>query len=134
MSDAARPVERHEWVAGVAYGVGPADIDFNSTEFDTDSEQGASPQFRLGKMIGDHFMIGIEDRQWLNAGGVNEYQLRGNIQNFNLVLTTYPGSTGNWTSGFLVHAGVGYAHARVSALAPYEGGSNEHGETHYVVA
>jgi len=134
VSEAVRPVERHDWVAGVAYGVGPADIDYNSTEFDSGSEKGASPQFRLGKMIGNNFMIGIEDRQWLNAGGVNEYQLRGNIQNFDLVLTTYPGNGANWTSGFLLHAGVGYAHARVSALAPYPEGSDEYGNTHYVVA
>jgi opacity protein-like surface antigen len=55
------------------------------------------------------------------------------MQNLSLVLTAYPGRTTNWTSGFLA-TGAGLAHARLSALEPYPGGSNEWGESYEVVA
>jgi opacity protein-like surface antigen len=127
------PVERHHWVAGVAYGVGPANVDLNSTEMETDWRRGASPQFRLGRMIGRHFMIGLEDRQWMDEGGIRDYKIRGNIQNVSLVMTTYPGRTTDWTSGFLVQLGAGIAHARISALKPIEGGQDEWGATYELV-
>jgi opacity protein-like surface antigen len=85
-------------------------------------------------MIGSHFSIGIEDRQWLDEAGVQGDKIRGNIQNVNLVLTVYPGSTKNLTSGFILQAGIGIAQARLSLLEPFEGGKNEWGETHEVIA
>jgi opacity protein-like surface antigen len=133
ISEAAQPVERHNWAAGVAYGFGPADVDLNSAELYTDWERGASPQIRLGRMIGSHFMIGVEDRQWIDEGGIRGYKVRGNIQNVSFVVTAYPGRTSDLTSGFMVQLGAGVAQARVSALEPYEE-PNEWGETYEVVA
>jgi hypothetical protein len=130
---AAGPVERHGWAVGLAYGVGHASVEMKELPASTDWNRGGSPQFRAGKMIGRHFMIGVEDRQWLNEGGVGEYKVRGNVQNVSLVLTTYPGRTTDMTSGFFLQVGGGYAHGRLSGLEPIEGGPNEWGETYEVI-
>lgn len=127
---AARPVERHNWVAGVAYGVGRADVDLNNDEIQTGWTKGASPQFRFGKMIGSHFSIGLENREWLDEGGNADYKVRANFQNFNVVLTAYPGRTSDMTSGFFIHAGAGISHARLSALEPIPGGGDQWGNTY----
>jgi len=132
MARAASPVERHGWGAGVAYGIGSADVTLKTNDPQSGYSRGASPQFRLGKMVGRRFMIGIEDRQWMNETGVNGEKLRANFQNFNVVLTAYPGKTSNWTSGFFLQVGAGKAHARTSLLEPIPGG-NEWGETFEVV-
>jgi opacity protein-like surface antigen len=131
---ATSPVERHGWGAGVAYGIGSADVTLKPSAIDTNTgyTRGASPQFRLGKMVGSHFMVGLEDRQWMNETGLGDEKLRANFQNFNVVLTVYPGKTSNWTSGFFLQGGAGVAHARTSVLEPIPGG-NEWGETFEVV-
>jgi opacity protein-like surface antigen len=131
---AAQPMERHNWSVGVAFGVGPADVDYHSDQVSSDWQRGASPQARLGLMIGRHLMLGIEDQQWLDEAGVQDYKVRENFQNVNFVVTLFPGRTTNLTSGFLLRVGAGLAHARASALEPYPGGANEWGETYEVVA
>ncbi|HET9952493.1 MAG TPA: hypothetical protein VFS09_11935 [Candidatus Eisenbacteria bacterium] len=132
MARGASPVERHGWAAGVAYGIGSADITLKTNDPEGDYTRGASPQFRFGKMVGSHFMIGLEDRQWMNETGLGDEKVRANFQNFNVVLTVYPGKTSNWTSGFFLQGGAGVAHARTSVLEPIPGG-NEWGETFEVV-
>jgi len=132
-AQAARPVERHDWSVGLAYGVGHASLEFNEAAPSTDWSRGGSPQFRVGRMIGHHLMFGIEDRQWLNEGGLKGYKVRGNMQNLCLVLTAYPGRTTDLTSGIFLQLGGGYAHGRLTGLEPFEGGSNEWGETYEVV-
>ena len=129
---ATSPVERHSWGAGVAYGIGAADVTLKSNDPTTGYSRGASPQFRVGKMVGSHFMIGLEDRQWMNETGITGEKLRANFQNFNVVLTVYPGRNSNWTSGFFLQGGAGVAHARTSLLEEIPGG-NEWGETFEVV-
>jgi len=131
-AQAAGPVERHGWGAGVAYGVGSADVTFKSTDPQTGYSRGASPQFRIGKMVGRRIMIGLEDRQWMNEGGLGDEKVRANFQNFNVVLTVYPGRASDLTSGFFLQTGAGIAHARTSVLEPIPGG-NEWGETFEVV-
>jgi hypothetical protein len=133
LAQGIHPVERQDWTLGLAYGVGRASVELNADVASTDWTQGGSPQFRVGRMIGDHLMIGVEDRQWLDEGGLGEYKVRANLQNVSFVVTAYPGRTTDWTSGFFVQVGGGYAHARLSGLEPYEGGSNEWGETYEVV-
>jgi hypothetical protein len=131
---AVQPMERHNWSAGVGFGVGPADVEFNSAATNSDWQRGAAPQLRVGRMIGGHFMVGFEDRQWMDESGVQDYKVRGNIQNVDLVVTVFPGRSDDLTSGFLLQAGAGLAHARTSVLEPYPGGANEWGETYEVMA
>jgi opacity protein-like surface antigen len=127
------PVERHNWAAGVAYGVGRADVDFVDDAITVDGSRGGSPQFRIGKMIGNHLMIGVANRQWMDEGGLNDIKIRANTQSALLMLTAYPGSTTSWTSGFYLQAGYGFANARISELERAEGGVDEHGNTYIVL-
>lgn len=136
LAHAVRPVERHDWVVGLAYGVGRASVEMDASvaaAASMDWDRGGSPQFHVGRMIGRHLMLGIEDQQWLNEGGLGEYKVRGNVQNVCLVLTAYPGRTEDMTSGFFLRLGGGYAHGRLSGLEPYEGGANEWEETYEVI-
>jgi opacity protein-like surface antigen len=129
-ASALPPVERHNWAAGVAYGVGRADVDFVNDDFVVDGSRGGSPQFRIGKMVGRHFMIGVANRQWMDEGGQRDVKIRSNTQSALLMLTAYPGKTTNWTSGFYLQAGYGFANARISGLERAEGGVDEHGNTY----
>ena len=133
LAHAVTPVERHDWAVGLAYGVGRASAELGPEAASTEWSRVGSPQYRLGRMIGRHLMIGVEDRQSLTEGGLGDYKVRANVQNVSLVLTTYPGRTTNWTSGFFIQLGGGYAHARLSGLEPYEDGPNEWNETYEVV-
>ncbi len=134
LAHAGGPVERHGWSVGLATRVGRADVELKGAPIDLDWSRGGSPEFRVGKMLGDHWMIGLQNRQWLNEGGLAGYKLRGNVQNFGLVLTAFPGSTTNMASGIFLQAGGGLAHGRISALEPYPGGPNEWGETYELLA
>lgn len=133
VAHAGGPVERHGWTVGLATRVGRADVKLHGAPVELDWARGASPEFRAGKMLGDHWMIGLQNRQWLNEGGLAGYKVRGNVQNFGLLLTSFPGSTKNMASGIFVQVGGGIAHGRLSALEPYEGGANEWGETYELV-
>ncbi len=130
---AASPVDRHDWTIGLATRVGRASVELNGGPGELDWSRGASPEFRAARMLGDHWSIGLQNRQWLNEGGLAGYKVRGNVQNLGLQLTAYPGSTTNLASGLFVQAGYGFAHGRLSALEPYAGGSNEWGETYEVL-
>jgi len=133
LAHAAGPVERHGWTVGLATRVGRADVKLKGAPVELDWARGASPEFRVGKMLGDHWMVGLQNRQWLNEGGRDTLKVRGNVQNFGLLVTAFPGSTTNMASGLFVQIGGGFAHGRLSALEPYEGGANEWGETHEVL-
>lgn len=129
---ALRPVERHQWCVGLAYGVGRATVDWQGRPAGSEWNEGAAPQYRFGRLLTPHFMLGIEHRQWLNEGGLAGYKVRGNAQNLSLVLTTFPGRTTDWTGGFFVKVGGGLAHGRVSALEPFSE-PTEWGETYELV-
>ena len=133
LAHAAGPVDRHDWSVGVATRVGRATVELHGAPADLDWSRGASPQFRVGRVLGEHWMIGLQERQWLNEGGLSGYKVRGNVQNFGLVLTSYPGRTTNMTSGIFLELGAGLAHGRITALEPYEGGANQWGETYETV-
>jgi hypothetical protein len=92
-------VERHDWTVGLAYGVGHGTVELNELENSPDWGRGGSPQMRVGRMLGRHFMLGIEDRQFLKESGLEDYKVRGNVQNVSLVLTAFPGRTTDMTSG-----------------------------------
>ncbi|HEX7881081.1 MAG TPA: outer membrane beta-barrel protein [Candidatus Eisenbacteria bacterium] len=132
-ASALPPIDRHNWSAGVAYGVGHADIDFVNQDITVDGERGGTPQFHISRMIGSRFMLGIANRQWMDEGGLYEGKIRCNTQSLSLMLTVYPGNLANWTSGFYLQGGYGFANARISLLERAEGGVDEHGNTYVVV-
>jgi len=128
------PVERHNWTVALGVGTGKADVELNPTDYQTGWTRGASAEYRIGRLIGPHFMVAVGNRQWLDEGGIEELKIRASIQNLDLMLTVYPGKTSNWTSGFYVSGGAGRAHARLTALEPIPGGPNQYGETYEIVA
>jgi len=132
-ASALPPVERHNWSAGVAYGIGHADLDFVDDDITVDGERGGTPQFHISRMISRRFMLGIANRQWMDEGGLYEGKIRANTQSLSLMLTIYPGDLANWTSGFYLQGGYGFANARISLLERAEGGVDEHGNTYIPV-
>jgi hypothetical protein len=138
---AAAPVERHDWAVGLAWGLGNGSVTLVDQAEGTDWARGGSPQLRVGRRVGSHLMVGLENRQWLNEAGYQDYKIRGNVQNLCLVLTAYPGRATDLTSGLYVQAGYGWAHGRLSGLEPIDGGphevddtgANEWGETYEVI-
>lgn len=130
---AVAPVERHDWAVGLAWGLGTGTVTMVDQVEGTDWARGGSPQLRVGRRVGSHLMVGLENRQWLHEAGLAEYKIRGNMQDLCLVLTAYPGRSTDWTNGFYAQAGYGWAHGRLSGLEPIEGGANEWGETYEVI-
>ena len=132
-AQAIQPVERDDWSVGLAWGLGSGSVTFDELQTPTDWAKGGSPQMRVGRRLNSHLMLGVELRQWLNETGLADYKIRGNVQNLSLVLTAYPGSATNLTSGLYLQAGGGFSHGRLSGLEPIEGGENEWGETYEVI-
>lgn len=118
-----------DWVLGLSYGVGRASVDLDTPTDSADWARGASPQVRFGRRLGRHFVLGLENRQWLNEGGLGDLKLRGNVQSVNVVLTAYPWRAVGSSRGFFAEIGAGYGHGRITALEPVPVDEQEWGET-----
>ena len=114
----ARATEPHtlkRWMAGVGIGYGPSKI-FAGPQLDnleTAWTGGIAPQIRLAHRLGGRTMLGFSLNDWMEEQGATDPNVRVNTQNLNATLTWYPGHPEGVTGGIFLHAGVGFANARL---------------------
>ena len=119
--ESAPALERHArdgWVVGVGYGLGYSKISTGSAlgRLESGWEEGASPEIRIGHMLGKRFLIGYDQRQWFDEQGFGTTGIRASFQNYTAGLTFFPGSPDNETGGIYLRGTAGFANARLSVM------------------
>ena len=134
-----RALEEHVrdgWVAGIGFGLGRAKFQGGEAlnRIDTGWEEGATPRFRIGHMLGKRMMIGYEQFQWFDEQGLGTAAVRVSAQTFGAALTFFPGNPRGETGGIYIRAGGGFASARIAVSPDAVGGidstETEHNEEH----
>lgn len=133
----ARALEEHKrdgWVAGIGFGFGRAKFQGGEalSSIDTGWEEGTTPRFRIGHMIGKRLMLGYEQFQWFDEQGFGTTAVRVSAQTFGAGLTFFPGNPKKTTGGIYLRAGAGFANARIAASedAVGIGPDSTHSEEH----
>ncbi|HEU4941326.1 MAG TPA: hypothetical protein VFT97_06870 [Candidatus Eisenbacteria bacterium] len=124
---------RDGWVASIGVGYSRAKITAGSTlnRFETDWEEGTTPRFGLGHMIGKRVMLGYEQFQWVDEQGYGAAAVRVSLQTFGAALTFFPGDPKHETGGIYLRAGAGFANARIAVSPDAVGGvDSTHTEEH----
>ena len=120
-------------MAGIGYGVGWSKISTGSAlgRLESGWEEGVTPEFRFGHMLGKRFQIAYDQRQWMDEQGSGTTSVRANFQNFSAALTYFPGNPDNETGGIYLRGSVGFANARLAVNPEAIGGvDSSHAEEH----
>ncbi len=110
--------KRDGWMVGVGIGYGESKITTGSSvgDFTTDWQDGACPQIRIGRMLGQHLMVSFDQKGWLDEQGFGDNKVRVGIQNFTAALTVFPGNPESVAGGLYFQGGVGFANARLTVF------------------
>lgn len=126
-AQALRPHERDGWVLGLSYGSARGKLTLaDGTEGET--EDGVSPQIRFGRMVSNHFAVGLSYSGWMYETGDNPLKYRFSMQNFGLAATWYPGNPERGTGGIYVRFGLGLAWAAISEVEISDEEEQGHGD------
>ena len=122
-----RALEEHVrdgWVAGIGFGLGRAKFQGGESlnRIETVWEEGTTPRFRIGHMLGKRVMIGYEQFQWFDEQGLGNAAVRVSAQTFGAALTFFPGNPRGETGGIYLRAGAGFANARIAVMPDAIGG------------
>ena len=101
---AVHPHTREGWLVGISYGYSRGDIEWGPIDGGA-YEGGATPQIRFGRMVSNHFAVGIEYHGWMREGGVVPLKLRSSLQSVMLAATWYPGRPDQTLGGFYLRGG-----------------------------
>jgi len=83
----AHALEEHKrdgWVAGIGFGFGHAKFQGGEAlnHVDAGWEEGTTPRFRIGHMLGKRVMLGYEQFQWFDEQGFGTTAVRVSAQTF----------------------------------------------------
>ena len=106
---AGKPHVRDGWQIGLSYGYSSGNITLTDAfgGYEGTGDGGATPQWRLGHMVGRHFALGVEDSGWMLEGGNAEQKIRSSLQQAVITGTWYPGQPDRTLGGLYLRAGVG---------------------------
>jgi hypothetical protein len=115
---------RDGWVASIGVGFSKAKITAGSAEnhLETGWEEGTTPRFGLGHMLGKRVMLGYEQFQWVDEQGYGAAAVRVSLQTYGAALTFFPGDPKHETGGIYLRAGAGFANARLAVSPDAIGG------------
>jgi hypothetical protein len=126
-ANAVEPHDREGWVLGLAYGQARGEAEF-AGDRSANTEDGVSPQVRLGYMLNRHFSLGASYVGWLYETGTVPTKLRLSMQNIMLAGTWYPGRGDSPLAGLYVRVGAGLAWSSIAEVELVEGEEQGHGE------
>jgi hypothetical protein len=126
-ADALRYHERPAWMAGVGLGMGRGTF-IDPASVESGYRNGISPQIRIGRMLGQRAMIGVNYDGWLIEYGDVPTKHRRSLQNVALAATFFPGSPKGPWGGFYLRAGAGVGWTGTAEVEIVEGGKQEKGE------
>ena len=82
---------RDHWMVGMSYGAGRG-VWYNPEGERGQVRDGVVPQIRLGRMLGQHWMLGVEWENWLVETGTVETRYRRSLQTATFTVTLSPAS------------------------------------------
>jgi hypothetical protein len=126
-ASAFEPHARDGWMAGVSIGGATGEITFADASVG-ETEDGFSPQLRVGHMLGDHLALGVGYSGWMYETGVLPYKYRFSLQNMLLTATWFPGRPESGLGGFYVRLGAGLAWAAIAEVEILEDEEQGHGD------
>ena len=121
------PHVRDGWILGVSYGNATGDITFVEG-VQRQVEDGVSPQFRLGHMVGSKFALGVSYVGWMYETGNVPIKYRSSLQNVLLTGTWYPGDPESALGGLHLRLGLGYAWSAIAEVEIKEDEEQGHGD------
>lgn len=101
--------ERRSWMANVGMGMGRGVFNDRWNSRIT-YVNGAVPQIRFGRMIGQHVMTNINYAGWMlefDNPNLTQFKARRSLQNIGLGLTFFPGDPLGFWGGFYFRTGMG---------------------------
>jgi hypothetical protein len=109
-SRAIRYQPRPDWKVGVGLGFGRGAFE-NLEGEQSEYRSGASPMFHVGRMLGEHFMVGVSYEAWLIEFGTSQpgfpEKTRRTLQNLTLAFSVFPGNQRGASGGVFLRAGAG---------------------------
>jgi len=126
-ANALRYQPRPAWMAGVGLGVGRGSFTEVTGAAD-EYRNGASPNIRFGRMLGDHFMASVNYEAWFIEFGAIPIKIRRNLQNVALGLAWFPGDQMGPLNGLFLRAGGGLGWAGTGGKEAIPGQPQHTGE------
>jgi hypothetical protein len=126
-ADALRYHPRPDWMAGVGLGIGRGTF-VDPAGVESGYRNGVSPQIRLGRMLGQRAMIGVNWDAWFIEYGEVPTKHRRSLQNVALAATFFPGGPEGPWGGLYLRAGAGVGWTGTAEVEIVEGGKQEKGE------
>lgn len=124
---ALEPHTRDGWYAGVSIGGATGEATF-ADETVGETEDGFSPQVRLGHMVSDHLALGVGYSGWMYETGTLPFKYRFSLQNVMLTATWFPGRPDAALGGFYVRVGAGLAWSAIAEVEIFEDEEQGHGD------
>lgn len=108
---------RSGWLVGVGYGGGmgqftPGPAPSPDPARSDESERGAAPQMRVGRILSPRWMLGANYEGWLYERGDVNVKHRYSLQNIALAATFFPGDPQDASGGLFLRGGVGLGWGR----------------------
>jgi hypothetical protein len=117
-AQAIRYQPRPDWTVGVGFGVGrgrfenvPGTLFYNANGQYSEYKSGVTPEIHIGRMLGEHFQVGVSYEAWLTEFGDVQSGLpdkwRRTMQNLSLAFAVFPGNQRGASGGIFLRAGAG---------------------------
>jgi hypothetical protein len=102
---------RSSWAVGAGWNFGRGTFELTTGDQQRYRE-GSSSQIRVGRLLGDHFQVGVDYQGWaVEFADVdieqNPVKFRRSLQNLSVSVTVYPGKPGSAWGGWYVRGGAG---------------------------
>jgi hypothetical protein len=138
---AIRYQPRPNWTAGVGFGVGQGEFEnvegtfFYKVDGETSHyKAGVSPVIHLGRMLGEHFQVGVSYEAWLAEFGNVEIDTtvpdkwRRTMQNLSVAFAVFPGNQRGASGGIFLRVGAGLGWVGTGAKEVFEDEAQTEGE------
>jgi hypothetical protein len=140
-ADAIRYQPRPNWTVGVGFGVGQGEFEnvpgtfFYETDGKTSHyRNGVSPVIHIGRMLGEHFQIGVSYEAWLTEFGSltsnpsEPDKWRRTMQNLSVAFAVFPGNQRGASGGVFLRVGAGLGWVGTGAKDVLEDEAQDEGE------
>ena len=126
-ASALRYHPRPAWMAGVGFGIGRGTFT-DPAGVESGYRNGVTPQIRVGRMLGQRSMVGLNYDGWLIEFGEVPTKFRRSLQNVALAVTLFPGNPKGPSGGLYLRAGAGIGWTGTAEVEIVPGGKQERGE------
>ena len=137
-ANAIRYQPRPNWTVGVGFGVGQAEFEnvpgtlfYEANGQYSHYDIGATPEIHFGRMLSEHFQVGLSYEAWLTEfGDVNTGlpdKWRRTMQNLSIALAVFPGNQRGASGGIFLRVGAGLGWVGTGSKEVFEDEAQDEG-------